>query len=204
MEAQVSTRAVGQTKPRPINGSDELVRQSEKYLSSIQSAIKSVEAAGTITSVDVDSEAATSALTENRSDRSTRLDSMPPLQVIDPSFDEKVVPDTSPLQIWEGRVLYVDHARKLMGVMLTGKLNPVPEHTGEIDLEWVSEQDAELVKPGAVFYLTLFKRWKRTTVENSQELRFRRMPYWTKRQLLQVEEDARMLRSKFKVAPTAA
>ncbi len=91
-----------------------------------------------------------------------------------------------------------------MQVLLDAKIGQMPRHTGEIDLEWVSEQDQDLVRPGAVFYLTLFKRTKHGSIENSQELRFRRRPSWTVAQLKQIEEDAATLLSKMKTLPTSA
>lgn len=111
--------------------------------------------------------------------------------------------DSSPLQIWEGKVLEVDHDNGLMQVLLSAKLNPMLPHTGEIELQWVSEQDKDLVCPGAIFYLTLFKRIKRGGIENAQELRFRRLPSWTKQQVVQVEQEASMLLSKMKARPIA-
>lgn len=184
--------------------SEELVKQAEKYLSSINSSLKTIEAPGTLDAV-----ADTTAIGEAPTVDSftiKRQPALPPVSVLGPAVrPANTLPDTdaSPLQIWEGRVLSVDSERHVMEVLLSAKLNKVPDHTGEIDLEWVSEQDADLVRPGAVFYLTLYKRWKRTTVENSQELRFRRMPSWTKRQLQQVQQDTRMLLSKVRAAPTA-
>jgi hypothetical protein len=53
-----------------------------------------------------------------------------------------------------------------------------------------------------VFYLTLFKRTK-PSVENAQELRFRRRPAWSTSQVEQIERDATMLRSKMKARPVA-
>ena len=66
-----------------------------------------------------------------------------------------------PLQIWEGTVLDINRAAGVMQVLLDAKIGQMPRHTGEIDLEWVDDQDQDLVRPGAVFYLTLFKRTKR-------------------------------------------
>lgn len=111
--------------------------------------------------------------------------------------------DSIPLQIWEGGVVDVDHDAHVMHVILDAKIGQMPKHTGEIDLEWVSPQDKDLVRPGAVFYLTLFKRTKRGSIENAQELRFRRRPSWSTAQLKQVDEDAAMLLSKMKALPTS-
>ncbi len=130
-------------------------------------------------------------------------------QVIQKHFDPPVAPnlpivsaDSTPLQIWEGSVVEVDQKMHVMHVLLNAKIGQMPKHTGEIDLEWVSDQDQNLVKPGAVFYLTLFKRTKRGSIENAQELRFRRRPSWSAAQLKQIDEDASMLLSKMKALPT--
>lgn len=111
--------------------------------------------------------------------------------------------DSTPLQIWEGTVIDVDRGAGSMHVLLEAKIGQVPRHTAEIDLEWVSDQDQDLVCPGAVFYLTLFKRTK-PSVENAQELRFRRRPSWSVSQLKQIDEAAGLLLSKMKVLPSAA
>jgi hypothetical protein len=110
--------------------------------------------------------------------------------------------NSSPLQVWEGTVIAVDRAAGVMQVLLDAKIGNVPRHTGEIELEWVDEQDFDLVRPGAVFYLTLFKRTK-PSIENAQELRFRRRPSWSVTQLKQIEKDAEVLLSKMKPLPIA-
>lgn len=111
--------------------------------------------------------------------------------------------DSTPLQIWEGTVIDFDRTAGTMHVLLDAKIGQVPRHTAEIDLQWVSEQDQDLVCQGAVFYLTLFKR-TRPSVENAQELRFRRRPSWSTTQLKNIEKDAEILLSKMKVLPPAA
>lgn len=111
--------------------------------------------------------------------------------------------DSSVIQVWEGKVLEVDHDNRVMQVFLEAKIGRVPSHTGEIELQWVSEQDMDLVCPGAIFYLTLSKRMKRSGIENAQELRFRRLPSWTKQQIAQVEREANMLLSKMRARPIA-
>lgn len=121
----------------------------------------------------------------------------PPRRVLPPTASA----DSTPLQIWEGTVVEVDNNARVMRVSLNAKIGLIPRHMGEIDLEWVTEQDQDLVRPGAVFYLTLFKRTKRGSVENAQELRFRRRPTWSTGQLKQVEHDAAMLLSKMKPLP---
>ena len=115
----------------------------------------------------------------------------------------EVSENSSPLQVWEGTVLDVNRVAGVMQVLLDAKIGQMHRHTGEIDLEWVDDQDQDLLRPGAVFYLTLFKRTK-PSVENAQELRFRRRPSWSAAQLRQIEEDAAMLLSKMKTLPTSA
>jgi hypothetical protein len=111
--------------------------------------------------------------------------------------------NSTPIQIWEGTVVSIDTEQDRMRVSLLAKIGQIPRHTGEIDLEWVTEQDKDLVREGAVFYLTLFKRTKRGSIENTQELRFRRRPSWSASQIKQVARDAEMIRSKMKPLPTA-
>ena len=110
---------------------------------------------------------------------------------------------SAPLQIWEGTVLSVEHAADVMHVQLNAKMGNVPRHTAEIDLQWVSDQDEDLVRPGAVFYLTLFKETDRGSIKNSQELRFRRRPSWSSTQLRCIDEDASRLLAKMRHLPTA-
>jgi len=112
------------------------------------------------------------------------------------------VPNTAPLEIWEGTVVEVNREQSTMLAMLDSCTSNMPRHSAEFDLEWVAEQDRDLVIPGAVFYLTLFKR-TRPSVENAQELRFRRRPAWSQRELDKVVSRARELRSKGRIAPFA-
>ena len=115
---------------------------------------------------------------------------------------DEIGTNSTPLQIWEGTVLDVDNGAGVMHVLLNAKMSAMPRHTADIELEWVSDQDRDLVSPGAVFYLTLFKRTK-PSVENAQELRFRRRPAWLQTQIRKVERDATVLATKFKLLPKA-
>lgn len=130
-----------------------------------------------------------------------------PQRTFEPPLARKTLPtdisaNSTPLQIWEGTVVEVDRVSGIMQVLLDAKIGQIPQHTAEIDLEWVDDQDQDLVRPGAVFYLTLFKRIK-PSVENAQELRFRRRPAWSASQIEQIERDAAMLGSKIKARPIA-
>lgn len=111
--------------------------------------------------------------------------------------------DAAVIQVWEGKVLRVDHDHGVMEVTLEAKIGDIPTHAAEVELQWVSDQDRDLVEPGAIFYLTQFKRTKHGSIENTQELRFRRLPAWTRQQVARVHEDARHLLAKMKARPRA-
>lgn len=111
--------------------------------------------------------------------------------------------DASVIQLWEGRVLDVDLHNDVMSVLLSARIGQVPDHIGEIDLQWVADQDRDLVQPGAVFYLTLFKQLRGSSVRNAQELRFRRRPSWSRQQIQRIHADAVMIRSKMRARPIA-
>lgn len=101
------------------------------------------------------------------------------------------------IQVWEGTVLSVDFTKSVMTVKLKDRGDLIPEHTAEIDLQWVVDQDRDLVVPGSVFYWTMYKETKRGSISNSQEIRFRRLPNWTRSQLLLMQQEAEILGSKF-------
>lgn len=111
--------------------------------------------------------------------------------------------DAAVIQLWEGRVLDVDRQHDLMTVLLTAKNSQIPEHTAEIELQWVSEQDRDMVVSGAVFYLTLYKQTRHGSITNSQELRFRRRPSWTRQQIQKIYAEADSLLEKMKPCPQA-
>lgn len=101
------------------------------------------------------------------------------------------------IQIWEGTVLSVDHQRAVMTVKLTDRNDQIVDHTADIELQWVDDQDRDLLRDGAVFYWTLFKETKRGSVRNTEKIRFRRLPSWNKAQLDAIKEDATKLSAKF-------
>ena len=141
---------------------------------------------------------ATSAVT---SESQLTKEFLPPIPA--KAMETSVGSDASVIQLWEGRVLTVDEVNETMQVLLSAKIGQVPDHTGEIELQWVAEQDRDLVKPGAVFYLTLYRQLRRGSVKNAQELRFRRRPTWSNHQLQQIQKDTEMILSKMKAKPLA-
>jgi hypothetical protein len=104
--------------------------------------------------------------------------------------------DSKPIQIWEGVVLSVDSDKPIMYARLTAKMGDIPDHTAAISFEWIHDQDRELVKSGAVFYLTLFRKRSRGSVQNSQEIRFRRVPNWSSADVHRLQGAADVLLSK--------
>lgn len=126
---------------------------------------------------------------------------LPP--VVNALVDTPVDQDSTPLQVWEGVVNDVDHDAQVMQVVLTPRMRVDEPHTADIELQWVADQDLDLVKPGAVFYLTLFKRTTKGSISNSQELRFRRLPSWSKSQMVEIDKRADALLLKMRASPVA-
>ncbi len=104
---------------------------------------------------------------------------------------------TTPLQVWEGKVQFVDDEFNAIDVILSDKSGRLPDHSARISLEWITDQDHDLVKPGAIFYLILYKEKKRGSLKNSQELRFRRLPNWSRSQLTKITQESERLLSMF-------
>jgi len=125
---------------------------------------------------------------------------VPPVPV--PLPTHKDVFDSKPIQIWEGVVLSVD--RNGMDVRLNAKLARLPEHTATIALEWIHDQDRDLARPGAIFYLTVFRKLSRGSVQNAQEIRFRRLPNWSNSDVLKVRAAASALAARMKDTDDAA
>lgn len=98
--------------------------------------------------------------------------------------------------IWEGVVLSINNNE--MHVRLSDRQGILPDHFADVGLDFVHDQDIGLVKPGAVFYWTLYRAQKKGTISATQEIRFRRLPNWTKAQINSIYEDADDLASKFK------
>lgn len=110
---------------------------------------------------------------------------------------------TSPLEVFEGTVQSVDREANVMHVILSPKVNRTGDHVAEISLQWVNQQDQDLVSSGAVFYLSLFRELDGATVRNTEELRFRRLPAWNGRQVERVWDEATKIANKFKTQKLA-
>ena len=133
-------------------------------------------------------------------------DKLPTVRTVDtevevPAIERGIALAQGPLatvvQIWEGVVTSVDLAKNSMGVRLSDVAGILEAHTAIIDLQWVVEQDRGLLQPGAVFYWTMYKETKRGSISSSQEIRFRRLPNWSKAMLQKLEAETDTFASKF-------
>jgi hypothetical protein len=118
-----------------------------------------------------------------------------------PRVAAQVAAYTAPIEVFEGTVRSVDQAAEVMYVTLTSKTRDVSDHSADIGFAWVNPQDLDLVAPGAVFYLSLYRERRGGTIRNTEELRFRRMPTWTRTQIARVRDDADRLYSKLQARP---
>lgn len=99
-----------------------------------------------------------------------------------------------PNEIWEGTVQSVDEKARIMSAIMEPMLQQsISRHSANISLDYVVQQDLPLVRPGAVFYLTIFTEKKRTSIQNAEEIRFRRMPAWSKAHIKKIQNDAVVL-----------
>lgn len=110
--------------------------------------------------------------------------------------------DSLPIQIWEGTVTEVDWEEKTFDATLEAKRVIVPRHMATFSFDWIAEQDIALIVPGAVFYLSLYKESLRSSVRNTQEIRFRRLPAWSKAQVTRIERDVELFSSHIEGPPS--
>jgi hypothetical protein len=116
-------------------------------------------------------------------------------------FNPQEVPPTTPqttkitvLKEWEG---VVDHVcenwfrARLSDIQAPSEAQQLVE----IDMEDVAPDDRHLLEEGAIFYWDIGRKQSRYgSVANFSEIRFRRMPAWSKRDLAQARKDAKTLR----------
>jgi hypothetical protein len=85
------------------------------------------------------------------------------------------------LQRWDGVVL--ERGETKFGCHLYEGDEAFPLKWGEIDLEELSIDDRESVKPGAMFIWTIGYRVRHNTRTRFSEIYFRRLPRWTKEEI---------------------
>ena len=108
-----------------------------------------------------------------------------------------------PIEIWEGEVTSIDAKAHTFQALLVSKKGGSDNHTVEIDTEWIDEQDLELLRPGAIFYLSLGRSNRRGSIENSEKIRFRRRPDWTVKQVEEIHKHADTFLKALKPRPVA-
>ena len=100
-----------------------------------------------------------------------------------------------PLQEWEGHVLEVSNETFL------ARLIPIQgegqDQEAEIYLEEVDQADRALIEPGAVFYWSIGYLDRPSGRMRASMLRLRRLPNWTKRDVLQAEGEAEQMKALF-------
>ncbi|MDH1148136.1 hypothetical protein N5C60_26455 [Pseudomonas mosselii] len=96
------------------------------------------------------------------------------------------------LQEWEGHVTEMD------GDSFSAILLDVTKHSGEelatFPLDEISDSDQKLLKPGAIFRWSIgYERLRGGTKRKVSSIVFRRLPAWSKRDLLEIEAEATLL-----------
>lgn len=101
------------------------------------------------------------------------------------------------LQSWEGRVEEIKGEDFI--ATLLDKTDPTnPEEGVELSLHEVSEEDQNLVRPGAVFYWSIgYEDSPGFPRQRISKIRFRRLPGWTKQEVKTAEEKANEYSSLF-------
>ena len=109
------------------------------------------------------------------------------------------------MQDWEGVVEEVrenDFVARLIDKTAKAKFD---SEAAEIPKEEIDSDDMELLKPGAIFYLTVFRRvMPNGRQERATRLIFRRLPAWTPTMLKSVESRASKWKSFFGVGKGAS
>lgn len=98
------------------------------------------------------------------------------------------------IQDWEGCVVEVSEENFSARLLDRTRKLPVETELAEIPIEQVDDGDRELVREGAIFYLTIRRRiLQNGRHENSSQLVFRRMPGWHASTLRRAREEAEEL-----------
>jgi hypothetical protein len=101
------------------------------------------------------------------------------------------------LQKWEGRVLQV--SADDFTAIVTDKTNPSNDDEEIVfDIEDVSDDDRELVAPGAVFYWSIGYDDSSGSRRRVSQIRFRRLPGMSSREIKEAEKKALEFASIFK------
>ena len=95
---------------------------------------------------------------------------------------------------WEGMVTIVEQRSFFAAMRSRDSEQELPDEQFEIDLDNVDEGDRELVREGAVFYLTVgIRRARGEGPAKTTRVVFRRMPRWSSRDIERAESEAEKL-----------
>jgi hypothetical protein len=99
--------------------------------------------------------------------------------------------ELAPRQTFEGTVLSVENGE--FRARLRDISDPSrPDETAKFSMDEVAEDDIRLVEPGGIFYWIFFQQ-RKPSIRNSDEIRFRRLPQWSRGDVVRMEETAREL-----------
>jgi hypothetical protein len=114
---------------------------------------------------------------------------IPRQQLVDP----KSMPTFSPLQEWEGYVTEIcDETFIAHLVDLTARKTRAEEQI-EIELDEISDDDRELLRPGAIFRWSIGYQKHHGTKKKVSQIVFRRLPAWIRSELEAAKNEANEL-----------
>lgn len=102
------------------------------------------------------------------------------------------------LQQWEGRVISV--SQDSFAAIISNRTNPEnPQEEVEIELIEIPHDDVNLIRPGAFFYWSVgYEDGSGIPRQRVSRVRFRRLPSWTKREINQARNKAKLFSNLFK------
>lgn len=95
------------------------------------------------------------------------------------------------LQEWEGVV--IETQEEVFVARLTDQRGAEGDDEAEIWLDEVAAEDRDLVVPGAIFYWSIGYLDRPSGRQRVSQIRFRRLPAWSQRELAEAEAEAQRL-----------
>ena len=115
----------------------------------------------------------------------------PPLKKIEGTFRL--------LQMWEGRVLFIDNDRQEFTAIIIDKTNlDLADEKVYLSIEEIPRNDLSLLKEGAVFYWSIgYADYPGRPRTRESRIRFRRLPKWSSQELNKARETGASLAKLF-------
>ncbi|MCP5274914.1 MAG: hypothetical protein H6936_08715 [Burkholderiales bacterium] len=102
------------------------------------------------------------------------------------------------LQQWEGRVISVSKD-SFVAIISNRTDSQKPQEEIEIELNEIPHDDTNLIRPGAFFYWSIgYEDGPGIPRQRVSRIRFRRLPKWTKREINQARNQAKVFSNLFK------